>query len=56
MAFDCLFHDMAEKLGAPMTSLESSAFCNFREVLPDGGGIGLLLRSSGLTWTFFCRE
>jgi hypothetical protein len=44
---------MAEKLRAAMTSLESSPFCNFREVLPDGGSICLSLCSSGLSWPFF---
>src|SRR5580700_3641744 len=36
MPFNCLFHHMAEKLRAAMTSLEGGPFCNFREVFPDG--------------------
>ena len=43
MAFDCLFDDIAEKLGTAMASLERSPFCNFREVLPDDGRIGFFL-------------
>ncbi|MFZ0275075.1 MAG: hypothetical protein WAL34_24795 [Acidobacteriaceae bacterium] len=53
MAFDCLLHDIAEKLGAAMASLEGSPFRNFREVFAEGGSIGLFFWSSGLSWPFF---
>jgi hypothetical protein len=53
MAFDRLFHDITQKLGAAMTSPEGCSVCDFREVLPNGGGIGLFIRSSGLSGPFF---
>jgi hypothetical protein len=53
MAFDCLFHDVAEKLRATVAALEGSSFRNFREVLPDGASLFLSLYNFGLDWPFF---
>ena len=56
MAFDCLFHDIPQKLGAAMTSSESGSLYNFPEVLADGDGVSPSLCGSGLSWPFFARK
>ena len=53
MTFDCLFHDVAKKLRAPVAPLEGSPFHNFGEVFPDGDSLLLCLCNFGLTRPFF---